>query len=100
MSSDDPIAKQLEIRYDVERRLDVDALEKSVTLQNLRNWMRCRFQRDDKLVPINNDQLEVPHYLFVDLWCRSIENSNIREHLNQASADLAHEAWRAKSLIG
>lgn len=28
MSSDDPIAKQLEIRYDVERRLDVDALEK------------------------------------------------------------------------
>jgi hypothetical protein len=56
-------------------------------------WMQQRFLGEDPYLPVNDDELELPHRVFVDLWQRAGVRSRLREGIGFGSRDLLRWAW-------
>jgi hypothetical protein len=77
--------------------IDVEALEKDISVAGAKAWIRARCEGDDELLAIDHDSLEDPHSVFVDLWRRSIAGSRVRLCIDRSCAELVEEAWSAES---
>jgi hypothetical protein len=88
--------KPLQLTYNASGQIDLEALEKRATVDQLKQWMRSRFEGNDPIAPINSDHLEPLYDLFVDLYSRSVVAPRLHACLDQACAELVNEAWIEK----
>ena len=88
-------ARNLVVRLDRRRHVDLDALESSATHQNMWVWVRARLSDVDPHVPLDRDGLEQRWQLFADLWFRAAPSGNVRTCLSTACCDLLREAWES-----
>jgi len=56
-------------------------------------WMLARLKGQDPYLPIDRDNLELPHRILVDCWLEADSTSHLRESIGRASAQLLNLAW-------
>ncbi|MBC8443299.1 hypothetical protein H8D79_01090 [PVC group bacterium] len=86
----------LHLRFDGERRIDLDALESAVSGRALRDWICDRCMGTDKRLHLDDDSLETADEVLIDIWIRADPASKTRECLDWACQSLLQEAWEAE----
>lgn len=81
-------------RLDASGRVDIGALEPTVSDEAMVHWMRARLQGQDPHVYTGGDALQSDVGLFIDLWRRSgSQYPRVGEALRKGLARLLTEAW-------
>lgn len=93
--TDQPLHDRFELAFTPDRRVDVDALERTVSTRAMHEWMLDRFQDRDERLPVDSDSMETADEVFIDLWRRSGSGSKVRECMGEACAQLVDEAQSA-----
>lgn len=94
-----------QLRWDDGGRLDLDALERSVSRSLMERWLGLRLAGQDPWLASDEDALEHPEDVFVDLWRRSDPRGALRDSLDAACAALLPDALvagaapRARALL-
>lgn len=88
-----PSDKPMTIVADAEWRVDVEALEPTVTALGMEQWIVARANEDDPWWAMNLDDFEQAHDLFVDMYQRAATGSNVRACIEQAVEALLARAW-------
>ena len=81
-------AKSLRVVYDKDQHIDLAALEATVSLPLMQQWIRSRLEGNDPYAPVDLDSLEQPFELFIDLWQRADTKSAIRSCIDRACGAL------------
>ncbi len=90
----DPLSSPgLDVRAGSDGHVDLQRLERTAALSTVMCWIRLRLMRKDPYWPINLQDMEPPHDLFVNLAMRSGPNGFTRALIEESVCELLRQAW-------